>query len=182
MSKNKDLRKEDILAVRRNDPAAPNDFMIARTYPGVIALRRHRRAHKWWNKGFKNIARYISYNTRKKTGIDIHPAAVIGKGVFIDHGMGVVIGETAKIGDYCIIFHQVTLGSNTFDKVDRHPKIGSNVIIYTGAKVIGPITIGDNSIISAGAVVVKSAPENSLLIGVPAKQHLKKGGEIEYYI
>ena len=158
----------DVRSAKKFDPAAPNCLMIYFTYPGVIALRRHRRAHKLWHKGFHNLARYISYRTRRITGIDIHPGAQIGKGVFIDHGMGLVIGETAIIGDYCVLYHGVTLGANTFDKVDRHPKLGNHVIVFAGAKIIGPIHIGDHSIIAANAVVVKDAPENSKLIGIPA--------------
>jgi len=162
---------EDVRAVKKFDPAASNCFMIYFTYPGVIALRRHRRAHKLWNKGFLNLARIISYRTRRITGIDIHPAAQIGHGVFIDHGMGTVIGETAVIGDNCVLYHGVTLGANTFEKVDRHPKLGNNVIVYANATLIGPIHIGDHSIVAAGAVVVKDAPPYSKLIGIPAHRN-----------
>lgn len=162
---------EDVQAAKKYDPAAPSCLMIYLTYPGVIALRRHRRAHKLYNKGFKNIARLISYRTRKITGIDIHPAAKIGHGVFIDHGMGLVIGETAVVGDGCILYHGVTLGANTFEKIDRHPKLGKNVIVYAGATLIGPIRIGDDSIIGAGSVVLKDAPPRSKLIGVPAHKN-----------
>lgn len=160
--------REDCKKARMIDPAAPSLWVIYFTYPGVIALRRHRRAHKWWNRGFKNYARLISYKTRKKTGIDIHPAAKIGRRVFIDHGMGVVIGETAVVGDDCIIYQGVTLGANTFEKVDRHPKIGNNCILYTNAVILGNINIGANSIVAAQSVVTKSCPENSILKGVPA--------------
>jgi serine O-acetyltransferase len=162
---------EDVQAAKKYDPAAPSCLMIYLTYPGVIALRRHRRAHKLFNKGFKNIARLISYRTRKITGIDIHPAAKIGHGVFIDHGMGLVIGETAVVGDGCVLYHGVTLGANTFEKIDRHPKLGKNVIVYAGATLIGPIHIGDDSIVAAGAVVLKDAPPRSKLIGVPAHKN-----------
>lgn len=158
----------DVRAAKLYDPAAPCCFMVYFTYPGVIALRRHRRAHKHWIKGRKNIARWISYRTRRITGIDIHPGAKIGKGVFIDHGMGTVIGETAVIGDACVLYHGVTLGANTFEKVDRHPKLGDGVIVFAGASIIGPVHIGDGSIIGAGAVVVKDAPPHSKLKGVPA--------------
>ncbi|MDI6452622.1 serine O-acetyltransferase EpsC [Peloplasma aerotolerans] len=163
--------QEDVRAAKKFDPAAPCCLMIFLAYPGVIALRRHRFAHKLYNKGFKNLARWISYKTRKKTGIDIHPAAKIGHGVFIDHGMGVVIGETAVVGDHCVLYHGVTLGANTFDKVDRHPKLGNNVIVYANATIIGPIKIGDNSIIAANAVVVKDAPPFSKLKGIPAHRN-----------
>jgi serine O-acetyltransferase len=162
---------EDVRAVKKFDPAASNCFMIYFTYPGVIALRRHRRAHKLWKKGFLNLARIISYRTRRITGIDIHPAAQIGHGVFIDHGMGTVIGETAVIGDNCVLYHGVTLGANTFEKVDRHPKLGHDVIVYANATLIGPIHIGDHSIVAAGAVVVKDAPPYSKLIGIPAHRN-----------
>ncbi len=169
--KKKECIIKDGHAAKLYDPAAPCCFMIYFTYPGVIALRRHRRAHKAWQKGHKNWARYISYRTRRITGIDIHPAAKIGEGVFIDHGMGTVIGATAEIGDGCVLYHGVTLGANTFENVDRHPKLGKGCIVYAGATLIGPIHIGDNSVIAAGAVVVKDAPANSKLKGVPAHHH-----------
>lgn len=162
---------EDVRAAKKFDPAAPSCLMIYLTYPGVIALRRHRFAHKLFIKGFKNLARYHAYRTRKKTGIDIHPGAKIGHGVFIDHGMGLVIGETAVIGDNCVLYHGVTLGANTFEKVDRHPKLGNHVIVYANATLIGPIHIGDHSIVAANAVVVKDAPPYSKLIGVPAHRN-----------
>ncbi len=165
---------KDVRAAKLYDPAAPCCLMAYFTYPGVIALRRHRRAHKHWVKGHKNWARIISYRTRKKTGIDIHPAAKIGEGVFIDHGMGVVIGETAEIGNGCVLYHGVTLGANTFEKTDRHPKLGDGCIVYAGATLIGPIKIGENSVIAAGAVVVKDAPANSVLKGVPAVRTARK--------
>jgi serine O-acetyltransferase len=162
---------EDVRAAKLYDPAAPSCLMIYLTYPGVIALRRHRRAHKLWQKGLKNWARLVSYRTRKITGIDIHPAAQIGHGVFIDHGMGTVIGETSVIGDNCVLYHGVTLGSNTFEKVDRHPKLGNNVIVYANATILGPVHIGEHSVVAAGAVVVKDAPPYSKLIGVPAHRN-----------
>lgn len=164
---------EDIQAVKAKDPAAESSFFIYFFYPGVIALRRHRRAHKLWLKGFKKWARYISYRTRQKTGIDIHPGAQIGKGVFIDHGMGVVIGETTVIGDNCLIYQGVTLGASTFEKVDRHPKIGNNVTIFAGASIIGNIKIGDNSVVYAHSLVTRDAPPNSVLKGIPAHKTIK---------
>ena len=164
---------EDIKAAKAKDPAAESSLFIYFFYPGVIALRRHRRAHKLWKKGFKKWARYISYRTRKITGIDIHPGATIGKGVFIDHGMGVVIGETAVVGDDCLIYQGVTLGASTFAKVDRHPKIGNNVTIFAGASVIGNIKIGDNSVIYAHSLVTRDAPPNSVLKGIPAHKTIK---------
>lgn len=161
----------DIKAAKTYDPAAPCALMIFLTYPGVIALRRHRITQRLWKLGLKNLSRYISYRTRRKTGIDIHPNARIGECVFIDHGMGLVIGETAVIGDHTVLYHGVTLGANTFEKIDRHPKIGRHCIIYANATVIGPIRIGDNSIIGANAVVLKSTPAHSLLVGNPAHKN-----------
>ena len=161
--------KRDIEAVRERDPAAPSDFAIKLLYPGVRALRRHRRAHKWWLRGRKFIALWIAAGTRKKTGIEIHPAAKIGAGVFIDHGLGVVIGETAEVGDNVTIYQGVTLGGTGKDKGKRHPTIGSNVMISAGAKVLGPITVGCNSKIGAGAVVLKDVPPNSTVVGVPGR-------------
>jgi serine O-acetyltransferase len=163
---------KDIKTAKKYDPSAPSCLMIYLTYPGVIALRRHRFAHFLYTHNLKNIARFISYKTRKKTGIDIHPAAKIGAGVFIDHGMGLVIGETAVVSDDCILYHGVTLGANTFEKVDRHPKLGKGVIVYANATIIGPITIGDHSIVGANAVVLKNAPAHSRLKGVPAHRDL----------
>ena len=166
--------KEDIAAAKKYDPAAPNSFMLFIAYPGLIALRRHRFAHKLYEKGFKNLARWLSYRTRKMTGIDIHPGAQIGRRVFIDHGMGIVIGETTVIGNDVIIYHGVTLGASTFSKVDRHPKIGNNVILYANATVAGNISIGDNSIVATGSVVLKSMPENSFIKGMPATSTPRK--------
>ena len=164
---------EDVQAAKKFDPAAPSCLMIFLTYPGVIALRRHRKEHKLFLKGFKNLASFKQARTRRITGIDIHPAAKIGKGVFIDHGAGLVIGETAVVGDHCVLYHGVTLGANTFEKVDRHPKLGNNVIVFAGAKIIGNIHIGDHSIVAANAVVVKDAPAYSKLIGVPAHKRVQ---------
>jgi len=161
--------KEDIVAAKKNDPAAPSKFIIFLTYPGVKALRRHRRANFFYRHKLHFIAYFIAARTRKKTGIEIHPAAKIGRRVFIDHGMGTVIGATAIIGDDCIIFHGVTLGSNTFENVDRHPKIGSNVIIYPNSTLVGPIKIGANSIVGANSLVLKDFGKNLVIGGAPAK-------------
>jgi len=160
--------KAMIKTVKTYDPSAPNALYIYFLYPGLIALRRHRIAHYLFKKGFKLIARIISLNTRKRFGIDIHPAATIGKGVFIDHGMGLVIGETAVVGDGCVLYHGVTLGAHVFDPIDRHPKLEDHVIVFTGAKIIGPITIGHHTKIGANAVVTKSCEAYSKLKGVPA--------------
>ena len=138
-------------------------------YPGVKAIIYYRIAHSLYNKGHFFLADWISKRTRRKTGIEIHPAAKIGKGLFIDHGMGVVIGETTEIGDNCTIYQGVTLGGTGKDKGKRHPTIGSNVTIGSGAKVLGPFKVGDNSKIAANAVVLNEIPSNSTCVGVPTR-------------
>lgn len=154
--------KEDINAAINNDPAAPRSkFAIYFTYPGVIALRKYRKAHAYYKRGFKTIAAFISFKARKRTGIEIHPAAQIGRRVFIDHGMGIVIGETSIIGDDVVVYHGVTLGTNSKDKIDRHPRIGNRVTLYANATLIGRITIGDDSIIGANVILSKDVPAGS---------------------
>lgn len=161
--------KNDINAILERDPAARNSLEVFFMYPGFKAIMRHRVAHWFYTKGHKFIATAISNKVRRKYGIEIHPAAQIGKGVFIDHGMGVVIGETAVIGDNCTIYQGVTLGGTGKDKGKRHPTIGSNVLIGCGAKVLGPFTVGDNSKIAANAVVLQEVPPNCTCVGIPAK-------------
>ncbi|MCL2545833.1 MAG: serine O-acetyltransferase [Oscillospiraceae bacterium] len=161
--------KEDIAAIRTRDPAARNNFEVFFLYAGFKALRRHRRAHWWYNRKHYFIARWISERTRRKTGIEIHPAAKIGKGLFIDHGSGVVIGETVEIGDNVTIYQGVTLGGTGKDKGKRHPSIGNNVLIGAGAAILGPFTVHDNARIASGAVVLKEVPENATAVGVPAR-------------
>ena len=161
--------KEDILTVKERDPAARNALEILLLYPGLKAVRMHRRAHKHYLKGHYFRARLISQRASRKTGIEIHPGATIGKRFFIDHGTGVVIGETAEIGDDVTIYQGVTLGGTGKDHGKRHPTIGNNVMIGSGAKVLGPFKVGDNSRIAAGAVVLSEVPENSTAVGVPAK-------------
>lgn len=163
------LLKEEVNLVFERDPAARSKAQVFFLYPGVKAIINYRIAHYFYKKGFYFIADWISKRTRKKTGIEIHPAAKIGKGVFIDHGMGVVIGETTEIGDNCTIYQGVTLGGTGKDKGKRHPTIGSNVTIGSGAKVLGPFSVGDNSKIAANAVVLNEIPENSTCVGVPAR-------------
>ena len=161
--------KEDILNVLEKDPAARSFWEVYFTYSGIIALRMYRRAHWWYEHGFKFIARWISQRAKKKTGIEIHPAAKIGKRLFIDHGSGVVIGETAEIGDDVVIYQGVTLGGTGKDKGKRHPTIQDRVMISAGAKVLGPFTVGHDSKIGANSVVLKEVPPNSTVVGVPGR-------------
>ena len=163
------LLKEEVDLVFERDPAARSRAQVLLLYPGVKAIVNYRIAHYFYNKKFYFIADWISKRTRKKTGIEIHPAAKIGKGVFIDHGMGVVIGETTVVGDNCTIYQGVTLGGTGKDKGKRHPTIGANVTIGSGAKVLGPFSVGDNSKIAANAVVLNEIPANSTCVGVPAR-------------
>jgi len=155
--------------IREHDPAARNAFEILLTYPGLHALCGYRMAHSLWNIRLKMLARLISYLFRIFTGIEIHPAAKIGKRLFIDHGMGVVIGETAEVGDDVIIYQGVTLGGTSHEKGKRHPTIEGQTIIGAGAKILGPITIGSHCRIGANAVVLKSTPPNSIVVGVPGQ-------------
>lgn len=159
----------DIRAVLERDPAARNGAEVFFLYPGVQAVFWHRTAHFLYKHGLKFLARWISQTTRFFTGIEIHPGAVIGKGLFIDHGMGVVIGETAVVGDNCTIYQGVTLGGTGKEKGKRHPTLGDNVMVGSGAKVLGPFRVGSNSKIAAGAVVLSEVPENSTCVGVPAR-------------
>ena len=171
--------KEDIQAVKDRDPAARSSCEIYFLYPGVRAIRMHRRAAWFYNHRHYFIARWISQRCAKKTGIEIHPGAKIGKRLVIDHGMGVVIGETAEIGDDVLIYQGVTLGGTGKDQGKRHPTIGNNVMIAAGAKVLGPFKVGDNSRIAAGAVVLKEVPPNSTAAGIPAKIVKQNGKRIE---
>jgi len=161
--------KEDIACVFERDPAARNAFEILTTYPGIHAVLVHRLAHGLWRRGFKWPARLLANAARLFTGIEIHPGAVIGRRFFIDHGMGVVIGETAVIGDDCTLYHGVTLGGTTWEKGKRHPTLGRDVIVGAGAKVLGPIDIGDGARIGSNAVVVKSVPPGATAVGVPGR-------------
>lgn len=163
-----DLR-EIIAAYKARDPAARSGIEILLLYPGVKAVRSHRKAHWCYEHNLKFLARMISQHSRNRTGIEIHPGAKIGRRLVIDHGMGVVIGETAEIGDDCLIYHGVTLGGTGKDHGKRHPTIGNNVLIGTGAKVLGPFKVGDNSRIAAGSVVLSEVPPNCTAVGVPAK-------------
>ena len=160
---------EDVQSVLDRDPAARNVLEVLLCYPGLHAIWAHRLSHRLWKGGFKLIARAISQIMRGFTGVEIHPGATIGHNFFIDHGMGVVIGETAEVGDNVTIYHGVTLGGTSLNKTKRHPTIGDHVVIGAGAKVLGAITIGNNSRIGANAVVVRSTPADSVVVGVPGQ-------------
>lgn len=167
--------KEDVAAVKERDPAATSALQILLLYPGLRAVCMHRRANWLWRHNHKFLARYVSQRAVRKTGIEIHPAATIGRRFFIDHGTGVVIGETAEIGDDVTIYQGVTLGGTGKDTGKRHPTIGNGVMIGAGAKVLGPFKVGDNTNIAAGAVVLEEIPPDSTAVGVPARV-VKRGG------
>jgi len=161
--------KEDIACVFDRDPAARNYFEVLMTYPGVHAVLLHRISHCLWHWGLKWLARFISSVARWLTGIEIHPAATLGCRFFIDHGMGVVIGETAEIGDDCTLYHGVTLGGTSWDKGKRHPTLGDNVVVGAGAKVLGPINLGSGARVGSNAVVVKDVPVGATVVGIPGR-------------
>ncbi|MCU1415791.1 MAG: cysE [Microbacteriaceae bacterium] len=160
--------REDVAAARRQDPAARSNAEVFLAYSGLHAVWGYRVAHRLWRMHLYLAARCYSQLVRFSTGVEIHPAAVIGRRLFIDHGMGVVIGETAVVGDDVLIYHGVTLGGTSLSAVKRHPTIGDRVAIGAGASVLGPVSIGADSIIGANAVVVRSAPPSSVLTGIPA--------------
>ncbi|NCC27546.1 MAG: serine O-acetyltransferase [Gammaproteobacteria bacterium] len=161
--------KEDVACVFERDPAARTGFEVFTTYPGLHAVLAHRLTHRLWKRNLKWLARVLSNLARLFTGIEIHPGAVIGRRFFIDHGMGVVIGETAVIGDDCTLYHGVTLGGTTWQKGKRHPTLGRDVVVGAGAKVLGPLLIGDGVRIGSNAVVVKSVPAGATVVGVPGR-------------
>jgi len=161
--------KEDIAIVFERDPAARTHWEILTTYPGVHALLMHRASHWLWTQRLYWLARFNSHIARWLTGIEIHPGATIGRRVFIDHGMGVVVGETAVIGDDCTLYHGVTLGGTSWNKGKRHPTLENGVVIGAGAKVLGPITVGTGAKIGSNAVVVKDVPANATAVGIPAR-------------
>ena len=165
------LFREDLEAARRGDPAARSLVEVALGYPGVHALWAHRVSHRLWHAGSltKLPARLLSQLFRALTGVEIHPGASLGRRLFIDHGMGVVIGETSEVGDDVVLFHGTTLGGRSMSKGKRHPTIGSRVVIGAGAKVLGPITVGNDAQIGANAVVVKDVPPGAVSVGVPGK-------------
>jgi len=168
--------KAELDAVMERDPAARSRAEVYFLYSGFKAVRAYRRANWFYRHDMKFIARFISQNARRRTGIEIHPGATIGKNLFIDHGMGVVIGETAIIGDNCTLYQGVTLGGTGKDHGKRHPTLGDNVMIGAGAKVLGPFRVGDNSRVAAGAVVLNEVPDNATAVGVPARV-VRVGGQ-----
>ena len=161
--------RQDIRAAKERDPAVPSTLQVIFAYPGVHAIWGHRISHWLWNRGARVAARVFAELTRILTGVEIHPGAILGSGLFIDHATGVVIGETAEVGDNVTIYHGVTLGGSGNDTGKRHPTIGDRVIIGAGAKVLGAIKIGDDSRIGANAVVVKEVPSSSVVVGVPGQ-------------
>ena len=163
------LIREEIGVVFERDPAARSTWEVITCYPGFHAMLFHRMSHPLWNAGFKWLARWLSYLGRWLTGIEIHPGASIGRRFFIDHGMGVVIGETSDIGDGCTLYHGVTLGGTSWQKGKRHPTLGKDVVIGAGAKILGPISIGDGAKIGSNAVVVRDVPAGATAVGVPAR-------------
>jgi len=161
--------REDINCVFERDPAARSVWEVITCYPGFHALQLHRVNHGLWRMGLRWLARLGSHITRFLTGIEIHPGATIGRRVFIDHGMGVVIGETAEIGDDCTLYHGVTLGGVSWNKGKRHPTLGKGVVVGAGAKILGPFTVGDGAKVGSNSVVVKSVPEGATVVGIPAR-------------
>lgn len=180
--------REDLAAAKLRDPAARSAVEIALLYPGLHAVWVHRASHALWVRGIRFPARALSQAARWFTGIEIHPGATIGRRLFIDHGMGVVIGETAELGDDVMLYHGVTLGGRTRDAAGkRHPTLGDGVTVGAGAKILGPIVIGAGSVVGANAVVNKDAPDDSVLVGVPAKTRKRPQEQVpltspEYYI
>ena len=161
--------REDIHCVFDRDPAARSVWEVLTCYPGFHALQLHRVSHGLWKLGLRWLARFTSHIARFLTGIEIHPGATIGRRVFIDHGMGVVIGETAEIGDDCTLYHGVTLGGVSWNKGKRHPTLGKGVVVGAGAKILGPFVVGDNAKVGSNSVVVKPVPPGATVVGIPAR-------------
>ncbi|HKB25810.1 MAG TPA: serine O-acetyltransferase [Methylomirabilota bacterium] len=171
--------RRDIEAVLERDPAVRSKLEVVLCYPGVHALVLHRLAHRIWLAGWTTLARFVSHVARFLTGIEIHPAAKLGPGLFIDHGMGVVIGETAEVGEDVTIYQGVSLAGTSLKREKRHPTLGNNVVVGAGAKIIGGFKIGDGSRIGAGSVVVREVPPNSVVVGVPGRVTYKDGQRVE---
>ena len=161
--------REDIQCVFERDPAARSVWEVLTCYPGFHALQLHRFSHGLWTVGLRWLARFTSHVGRFLTGVEIHPGATIGRRVFIDHGMGVVIGETAEIGDDCTLYHGVTLGGVSWDKGKRHPTLGKGVVVGAGAKILGPFVVGEGAKIGSNSVVVKAVPAGATVVGIPAR-------------
>jgi serine O-acetyltransferase len=174
-----DRLRDDIRTVMQRDPAARSTWEVILCYPGLHALAFHRVAHRLWHAGWTTSARWVSHLSRFLTGIEIHPAARLGRGLFIDHGMGVVIGETSEVGENVTLYQGVSLAGTSLKKEKRHPTLGNNVTVGAGAKIIGGFTIGDNSRIGAGSVVVREVPPNSVVVGVPGRVTYKDGQRVE---
>ena len=175
---------EDVRSVFARDPAARNIFEVITCYSGVQAVIFYRLTHFLWRYKLRWLARFISTLARWITGIEIHPGAVIGRRFFIDHGMGVVIGETAIIGDDCMLYHGVTLGGTSWDKVKRHPTLKNGVVIGAGAKILGPITLGNNVMVGSNSVVVRSIDDNETVVGIPGRivrQKTEDGDSFDSY-
>ncbi len=170
--------RRDIDAALERDPAARSRLEVLLCYPGVHALAFHRLAHQLWDAGWLVTARFISHMSRFLTGIEIHPAAKVGPGAFIDHGMGVVIGETAEVGENVTLYQGVSLGGTSLRREKRHPTLGRNVVVGTGAAVMGAITVGEGTRVGAGSVVVKDVPPNSVVVGVPGKVISRDGKRV----
>ena len=164
-----DRLREDVRCVFDRDPAARSTWEVLTCYPGLHALTLHRAAHALWRAGLRWLARFVSHVSRFLTGVEIHPGASIGRRVFIDHGMGVVIGETAEIGDDCTLYHQVTLGGVSWQKGKRHPTLGRSVVVGAGAKILGPIVIGDGARVGSNSVVVRPVSPGATVVGIPAR-------------
>ena len=171
--------KLDLDKIMQSDPAATSRRLVKRTYTGYKALVHYRYAHKLWQKGYKRLAFYVSYRVKVRTGIDIHPAAEIGNRIFIDHGVGLVIGETSVVGDDCVLYQGVTLGGTGKDCGKRHPTLEKGVMVSAGASILGPVTIGEHSKIGAGSVVLKDIPPHSTVVGVPGRVVRQNGKKVE---
>ena len=173
-----DAIRRDVKVVLERDPAAKSGLEVLLCYPGVHALAFHRLAHRLWRNGWTTVARFVSHVSRFLTGIEIHPAAKLGPGLFIDHGMGVVIGETAEVGENVTLLHGVTLGGTSLRREKRHPTLGNNVTVGAGAGIFGAFTIGNGSRIGAGSVVVREVPPNAVVVGVPGRVTYRDGQRV----
>jgi serine O-acetyltransferase len=171
--------RRDVQVVMERDPAARSAFEVVLCYPGVHAIWAHRVAHALWSAGWTTLARLVAHASRFVTGIEIHPGAKLGQGLFIDHGMGVVIGETAEVGDNVSLLQGVTLGGTSSKREKRHPTVGDNVTVGAGAAILGAFTIGAGSRIGAGSVVVREVPENSVVVGVPGRVTYRDGRKVQ---